>query len=143
EAAALRKIKVNAWTISDIDLIAVGGFSPLEGFMNEEDYRSVVERMRLKDGTVWSLPVTLSVDETEAESILPGDRIALVGEQDGTVYAIMSVESKYRVDQQVEAQNVFKTTDTAHPGVKKLFERSPVYIGGPIDVVNRPRPEKF
>lgn len=143
EAAALRKIKVNAWTISDIDLIAVGGFSPLEGFMNEEDYRSVVERMRLKDGTVWSLPVTLSVDETEAESILPGDRIALVGEQDGTVYAIMSVESKYRVDQQVEAQYVFKTTDTAHPGVKKLFERSPVYIGGPIDVVNRPRPEKF
>ncbi|GFR39450.1 sulfate adenylyltransferase [Insulibacter thermoxylanivorax] len=143
EAARLRKIPINNWTISDIDCIAVGAFSPLVGFMNQEDYSSVVDRMRLADGTVWSIPITLSFDEETAEAIELGERVALVGEKDGIIYAIMQVESIYEADQHHEAVQVYKTDDPAHPGVAKLFERSSVYAGGPITVLNRPQREKF
>lgn len=142
EAAELQSITVNAWTISDIDCIAVGAFSPLTGFMNEQDYRSVVEQMRLSDGTVWSIPITLSVEEDVAEKLQLGERVALIG-QDQTVYAILTVESIYQVDQHHEARKVFKTDDTEHPGVAKLLERSSTYVGGPITVLNRPKREKF
>jgi sulfate adenylyltransferase len=98
--------------------------------------------MRLADGTVWSIPITLAVEPDKAAALAPGQRVALVGEE-GVVYAVLSVESIYNVDQKVEAVNVFKTDDIEHPGVAKLFERSSTYVGGPITVLNRPVPEKF
>ncbi|KKO51432.1 sulfate adenylyltransferase [Paenibacillus sp. DMB20] len=139
----MASIKINAWTVSDLDLIGVGAFSPLQGFLNEEDYLSVVSSMRLADGTVWSIPVTLAVDESTASKLSLGQQAALVGEEDGVVYGVITVDSIYRVDQQEEAVKVFKTKDVEHPGVKKLYERSSLYVGGPIEVVNRPKPEKF
>ncbi|WP_336790766.1 sulfate adenylyltransferase [Paenibacillus sp. MMO-177] len=142
EAKFLNTIVINNWTVSDLDLIAVGAFSPLTGFMNEEDYRSVVERLRLADGTVWSIPITLAVEEAKAAELQTGTRAALVGE-DGVTYAIINVESIYNVDQKVEAINVFKTDDSAHPGVQKLLSRPSTYVGGAITVLNRPQPEKF
>ncbi len=142
EAATLQQLIINTWTISDLDLIGVGAFSPLTGFLNEEDYISVVHQMRLVNGLVWSIPITLSVEEEQASQLTIGERIALVGE-DGVVYAILSLESLYKADHQVEAWQVFKTTDEAHPGVQKLFARSSIYAGGPIQVVNRPVPERF
>lgn len=142
-AKELPTISINAWTISDLDLIGVGAFSPLEGFLNKEDYESVVHKMRLANGTVWSIPITLSVSEEQAEQLEVSKRVALVGEQDGVVYGLLDVQSVYKVDQAVEARNVFKTEDTEHPGVSKLFERSPYYVGGPVQVLNRPQPERF
>ncbi|OME87680.1 MULTISPECIES: sulfate adenylyltransferase [Paenibacillus] len=139
----LHKIPVNAWSISDLDLIGVGAFSPLQGFLNEQDYKSVVSSMRLSDGTVWSIPVTLAVDEFTAAKLVVGEKAALVGEEDGVVYGVIDVESVYQVDQQVEAVQVFKTDDPEHPGVKKLFERPSTYVGGPIQVLSRPQPERF
>ncbi|HWO54912.1 sulfate adenylyltransferase [Paenibacillus sp. FSL M7-1455] len=139
----LKQIRVNNWTISDLDLIGNGAFSPLEGFLNEEDYRSVVSTMRLADGTVWSIPVTLSVDETTAQGLNLGDQVALTGAEDGVVYAVLTVESVYEADQEEEALKVFKTSDLEHPGVKKLFERSPIYVGGSVKVLNRPQPARF
>jgi sulfate adenylyltransferase len=139
----LKQIRVNNWTISDLDLIGNGAFSPLEGFLNEEDYRSVVSTMRLADGTVWSIPVTLSVDETTAQGLSLGDQVALTGAEDGVVYAVLTVESVYEADQEEEALKVFKTSDLEHPGVKKLFERSPIYVGGSVKVLNRPQPARF
>jgi len=143
QAAGLKQLRVNAWTISDLDLIAVGAFSPLTGFMNEADYNSVVERMRLADGTVWSIPITLAVTPEVAGTLQTGESIALVGEEDNVVYAIMDVTSIYKVDQQNEAVKVFKTDDMAHPGVDKLFSRPSTYVGGPIQLLNRPKPKKF
>ncbi|MNM39954.1 Sulfate adenylyltransferase [compost metagenome] len=143
DAAGLKSIAINTWTISDLDLIGVGAFSPLTGFLNEEDYHSVVKNMRLANGTVWSIPITLSLGEEEAAALRIGERVALVGEEDGVVYGLLDVESIYKVDQQVEAQNVFKTTDPEHPGVAKLLARSTTYVGGSITVLNRPVPEKF
>ncbi|KPV57115.1 sulfate adenylyltransferase [Paenibacillus sp. A3] len=142
-AATLYSIKIDAWTISDLDLIGVGAFSPLTGFLGEQDYHSVVERMRLEDGTVWSIPITLAVEPQIASNLAIGQEAALVGAQDGIVYGIIEVQSIYHVDQRKEALNVFKTDDEAHPGVQKLFSRPSTYVGGPIQVLNRPKPDKF
>jgi sulfate adenylyltransferase len=141
-AATLPQLQVNTWTISDIDCIAVGAFSPLTGFMNEADYKSVVDKMHLANGLAWSIPVTLSVDKPFADNLMIGDQVALVG-ADEVTYAILDVESIYTVDQQHEAVNVFKTDDHAHPGVTKLFTRSNIYVGGDIQVLNRPQPAEF
>lgn len=142
-AGSLRKLAVNAWTLSDIDCIGVGAFSPLTGFLKEADYRSVLDRMRLADGTVWSIPVTLSVEEKTFEKLIIGEKLALTGAEDGVVYAILDVEEKYRIDCKEEAVKVFKTDDLGHPGVAKLFERPNTYVGGAITVVNRPKRHKF
>lgn len=143
QAKELQSISINTWTISDLDLIGVGAFSPLTGFLNEEDYRSVVHNIRLADGTVWSIPITLSVSEEESERLVIGEKVALVGEQDGIIYGLLDVGSIYKVDQKEEALNVFKTDDLEHPGVKKLYSRSPIYVGGEVTVLNRPKPERF
>ncbi|SDE57535.1 sulfate adenylyltransferase [Paenibacillus sp. UNCCL117] len=142
-AAGLHQLRINAWAISDLDLIGVGAFSPLTGFMGEQDYHSVVERMRLADGTVWSIPITLGVKEEEAASLKLGQEVALIGEHDGVIYGVITLSSIYQVDQYHEAVQVFKTDDLAHPGVQKLFTKPSTYIGGPVQVVNRPKPEKF
>lgn len=143
KAATLPQIFVDRRNISDIDLIAIGGFSPLTGFMNQEDYESVVERMRLKDGTVWSIPITLSVEPEARAQIEVGKPAALVGKDDNDVYAVIEVESIYEVDQKNEARKVYKTDEEEHPGVKKLYSYSNIYVGGPIHVLKRPQPERF
>ncbi|MEO3948020.1 sulfate adenylyltransferase [Gorillibacterium sp. CAU 1737] len=143
EAMSLPAIRIDRWTISDLDLIAVGGFSPLIGFMEEADYRSVVDRMRLANGTVWSLPITLPLEESEAEGLALGDRVALVGAEDGVLYAILELRSLYRGAVQEEAQKVFRTADEAHPGVRKLYARPALYAGGPVWVIHRKKPEAF
>ncbi|RCX13957.1 sulfate adenylyltransferase [Fontibacillus phaseoli] len=143
EAKELQSVKISTWAISDLDLIGVGAFSPLTGFLNEEDYRSVVHRMRLADDTVWSIPITLSVSEKESQALAIGEKVALVGEQDGIIYGLLKVGSIYTVDQKEEAKNVFKTANEEHPGVKKLYERSAIYVGGEVTVLNRPKPERF
>lgn len=135
-------ITVDKWTLSDLDCLAIGAFSPLAGFLEEADYHSVVETMRLANGTVWPLPVTLAVDESTADGIKPGDRVLLRGE-DGADYAVLHVRSCFVPDKQKEALHVFRTTDEAHPGVKKLLEKPNVYLGGPVEVWRRPKPELF
>lgn len=142
-AASLKQIRVNSWTISDLNLIGVGAFSPLVGFLDEKNYTSVVETMRLTNGTVWSIPVTLSIEPEVAATISIGEQVALIGEEDDVVYAILDATSIYKVDQQNEAIKVFKTDDMAHPGVDKLYSRSSTNIGGPIQLLNRPKPKKF
>jgi sulfate adenylyltransferase len=143
KAAGLVQIPINNWALSDLDLIAVGAFSPLTGFMNKSDYESVVERMRLANGLVWSIPITLGIERDLAATLSEGQDVALVGEQDGVVYAILTIESLYEVDQKHEAEKVFKTADEAHPGVQKLYTKPSTYIGGSVQVLNRKQPEKF
>ncbi|AJS60246.1 sulfate adenylyltransferase [Paenibacillus sp. IHBB 10380] len=143
EAKSWKKIAINTWTISDLDLIGVGAFSPLQGFLNEDDYRSVISSMRLADGTVWSIPITLAIDEATAASLSLNEQVALVGAEDDVIYGTLHVESIYNIDQEEEANQVFKTNDPEHPGVKKLQERSSIYVGGAIQVLNRPEPAKF
>ncbi len=143
KAKGLTKVLINGWAISDIDLIGVGAFSPLTGFMNEADYKSVLNTMKLSNGAVWSIPITLPVDEAAAKSLSIGEQIALVGEEDQVMYAVMNVESIYTVDLKEEAVKTYTTDDIEHPGVQKLLARPNTYVGGDIQVLNRPQPKKF
>ncbi|UOQ45399.1 sulfate adenylyltransferase [Halobacillus salinarum] len=132
-----KRIKISQWTISDLELVGIGGFSPLTGFMIKDDYENVVQNMRLADGTIWSIPITLPVSEDEAEEINIGEEIALVGEDDVT-YGTIVVKDKYTYDEKEEAEKVYGTIDEAHPGVKKVYEKGNIYLGGPITLLNRP-----
>lgn len=141
-AGAMPSIRINGRTLSDLELIGTGAFSPLRGFMSKEDYRSVLDTMRLADGTVWSLPITLPVSEAESDRLTPGAKAALIG-KDGLVYGVIDIESIYTVDLAEEAHKIFKTDDPDHPGVQKLYEQSPIYVGGAVEVLRRPEQRKF
>nr|WP_281270313.1 sulfate adenylyltransferase [Oceanobacillus arenosus] len=137
-----KELTVSKWTISDIELIGIGGFSPLRGFMSEKDFQSVVKNLRLSDGTIWSIPITLQVSKEEADLLDIRDRVALKGE-DGITYGVLTLEEKYTPDKKMEAQYVYGTTDEKHPGVKRLVESGEVYLAGPIVMVNRPSHQAF
>lgn len=141
-AKSLHSIILNQWSLSDLELIGIGGFSPLTGFMNQADYESVVENVHLKNGHVWSVPITLPVSQTEANNLEIGEQVALYGE-DGMLYGVLDLEEKYTYDKQKEAQHVYGTTDNAHPGVKKVYEKGEYYLAGPIKLINRPQHDAF
>lgn len=133
-AADLPRVVVTSHTLSDLYLIAVGGYSPLEGFMGRADYESVVESMKLANGLPWSVPVTLAVSAEQAAALAIGDEVALV-DDDGESAALLRVDEKYGWDREHEAERVYGTTDRAHPGVAKLDVMGDVLLAGPIDYV--------
>ena len=141
-APQLASLTLNPWSLSDLELIAIGGFSPLTGFMGEKDYHSVVENLHLSNGLVWSIPITLPVTEAQADELSIGDKVALYGE-DKQLYGVLTLEEKFTYDKENEAQKVYGTTETAHPGVQKVYEKGNVYLAGPIELVNRPKHDEF
>lgn len=136
-----KQIELSNMELSDLELLAVGAYSPLEGFVGKADYESILQSMRLANGLPWSIPITLAVDNSTAKKIAIGEKVRLV--QNSEVYGIIEVTEKYIPDKVVEAFKVYRTTDTKHPGVNKLYERPNVYIAGPIHLVKRPKKKKF
>jgi sulfate adenylyltransferase len=122
----------------DVELLMNGGFSPLKGFLGREDYESVLETMRLADGTLWPMPVTLDVSEAFADRVEPGQDIAL-RDAEGVILAILSVSDKWTPDKPREAEHVFGADDIAHPAVYHLHHvAGPVYLGGTITGIQPP-----
>ena len=144
EEGTLPEVKLNSREMSDLIMLAMGAFSPLQGFMGKEDYQKVVKEMRLKSGLIWPIPITLSVSKEEANNIKEGQRIALVNSDNHEVMASMLVEEKYSYDKRAEALQVFGTDDEKHPGAEKIYEQGEVYLGGPVKVFSEgDYPEKY
>lgn len=140
EAADLYARELSARELSDVLMITTGAYSPLTGFMTEQDYRSVVDRMRLASGLPWTIPVTLSLTEQDAGQVQAGDRIALAYE--GRPLAVMEVTDRFTRDKQHEARQVYRTDEDKHPGVAALYREGDVVIGGPIQTFGEfPEPE--
>lgn len=142
EARQLPVIVVSSLTTSDVELLGIGAVSPLTGFLTHYDYERVVTEMRLTNGQVWSIPITLPVDREFAASIKEGQRVALQ-EPDGHLLAIVTVQEKFDYDKQHEAREVFGTEDEKHPGVARLYKQGDVLLGGPIEVINLPSNRPF
>jgi sulfate adenylyltransferase len=130
----LEVVTLTAREVSDLDMLASGALSPLEGFLGREDYESVVESMHLAGGLPWALPVCLAVDAAPS-----GDRVALADER-GRKLAVLEVAEVYGYDREREAENCFRTIDDAHPGVARLYAQKPNYLAGRVTVFERPEP---
>jgi sulfate adenylyltransferase len=138
EAAGYPSWDLSQRQLCDLKLLLNGGFSPLTGFLAEQDYQEVVEAMRLLDGTLWPIPVTLDVSRKFIDGLRPGQRIGL-RDPEGFLVAAMTVASIWEPDRRREAQAVFGTTDEAHTGVDYLLNQThPVYLGGPLVGIARP-----
>jgi len=142
EAGKLPQLTLNTREISDLDLIATGAFSPLKGFMVQADYNQVVNQMRLANGLPWTLPITLAITSEEAEKVKKAAAVALT-DSNQKILAVMQVEDVYSYDKEKEAINVYRTTDTAHPGVNYLLKQGDYLVGGQIKVINRPVHQNF
>jgi sulfate adenylyltransferase len=124
--------------ICDLELICNGGFSPLKGFMRKADYESVCDKMRLADGTLWPMPITLDISKEFAEKLKPGTNVAL-RDAEGVMLAVITVDDIWEPNREAEAKKVFGTTDLTHPAVSYLMNQSkPIYIGGPVECLQLP-----
>ena len=141
QAKSLPKLSLSMRSLSDLEMLAVGAFSPLPGFMNRADYQSVVRNMRLTSGLPWSLPVTVTASKDQATTF-KDKQIALTDES-GMAIAIMDVEDTFDYDKEEEARLVYGTTEQAHPGVAALYEQAEISIGGPIRLFKRQQHVEF
>jgi len=142
EAGRMVEVPLNPRELADLEMISYGAMSPLEGFMVETDYRSVVDAMRLASGLAWSIPVALSAKTPEHERLDPGTQVALVDES-GRALAVMEVDDRYQVEHDYEAQMVLRTADEAHPGVQYLRSISNTYLGGKVHTIRQPEHRDF
>ena len=125
--------------ICDLELLLVGGFSPLRGFMNKDDYDACLKDMRLADGNLWPMPITLNVSRELAEGLSEGDQLAL-RDPEGVMLAVLTVGDVWEIDREAEAEAVFGTLDTTHPGVAHLMERTTEFaVGGTLEGIEPPQ----
>ncbi len=136
-AAGLPRVPLDERAMSDLELLAVGALSPLDGFMGRADYLAVVHGMRLAGGLPWTLPITLPVARATAAPLRDGAPVALVAPS-GDLLGILHLRERYAYDLREEARLVYGTEDPAHPGVAALMERGEVCLAGPVDLLNRP-----
>jgi len=136
ETRELPRLRLSSKEVSDLIMLAIGAFSPLEGFLNREDYNCVISEMRLTNGLLWPIPITISSSKEEADQLKEGQKITLVSSDSNEVVATMVIEDKYSYDKGKEAKQVFGTSDEKHPGVGKIFEQGEIYLGGPVQVIS-------
>ena len=136
----LPRVTLSPRQASDAEMVAVGAFSPLCGFMGQADYLEVVRNMHLASGAVWSLPVTLAVEDSIAATLSEGDEVAMQDEA-GQVLGTMVVEERFSYNKEEEARQVYRTTSDVHPGVASLYAQGPILLGGPIQFLALPQEE--
>lgn len=132
--AGLKRVALPQREQCDLELLAIGAMSPLKTFVDDKDFHSICEKMRLANGLPWSMPVTCSVDKATAETIELGSQIVLTDDQDRAL-AVLTVEEKYHHDKKLEAEKAYGTTDEAHPGVAVVLAQGDVCLSGPLEVL--------
>ncbi|MBI3661471.1 MAG: sulfate adenylyltransferase [Acidobacteria bacterium] len=135
-AEKLPRVPLNARQLSDVELIGIGAFSPLDGFMGKRDYDSVVNEERLANRLPWTIPVTLAVEEAQAKSLFGAQEVALT-DGNNQIMAVMQLEEVFRYDRDLEAQKVLLTASDTHPGVQYLKSVGDYCLAGPIHVLRR------
>ena len=136
KADFLPRVELDERAVSDLEMIAIGGFSPLQGFMNQDDYNRVVTEMRLANGIVWSIPITLSVTEAVATPLEEGGLVRLDNSR-GEFIGVLELTQKYTYDKQQEAINVYRTDDAKHPGVQVVYNQGSINLAGDIWLLQR------
>ena len=131
-AAHLKRVPLSSREVSDLFMLGMGAYTPLEGFMGEADWRGCCEHMTLENGLFWPIPITLSCTRYLGDEIAIGEDVALVDGDSDELLGILTVEEKYGIDRDFECSHVFRTNDAAHPGVAKVLEQGPVNLGGPV-----------
>jgi sulfate adenylyltransferase len=145
-AAGLRKVPMTTRETSDLIMMAIGAFTPLDGFMGRDDWKGSCESYVLpsKGNLFWPIPITLSASDDVAVGIAPGEEVALWDTETETIVGTMKVTEKYGIDKEYECKQVFRTADPAHPGVKKVMEQGPVNLAGPVKALSESYyPEMF
>ncbi len=132
-AKSLPQLTISSREEGDIVMMGIGGFTPLDGFMNKADWQGVCDNMTMESGVFWPIPVTLSTDD---EDVKAGDEVALVSSKTGDIVATMNVTEKYTIDKEHECETVYKTTEMAHPGVVMVMEQGKYNLAGPIKVLS-------
>lgn len=141
KANELPRVQIDDRAFSDLVMIAIGGFSPLNGFMEQKDYERVVEEMRLVNGLPWSVPVTLSVTAEVAEPLKEGSWVRL-DDANGRFVGVLELTQKYQYSKTHEAVNVYRTDEDKHPGVKVVYEQGEINLAGPVWLLTRdPHPQ--
>ncbi|PYS73892.1 MAG: sulfate adenylyltransferase [Acidobacteria bacterium] len=141
KATTLPKVQLSSRQVSDLLMLAIGGYSPLDGFLNEADYTSVRDHMKLVNGVVWPIPVTLAVSTDVADGLKGPSEVSLY--DDDHLLGILHITEKFTYDKEREAQAVYGTTDRAHPGVAALLAQGDWLLAGPISLLNRPANTSF
>jgi sulfate adenylyltransferase len=145
-ARSMPGVYLTPMAVSDLELVAVGAFSPLTGFMSSAVYQTVLDDMRLPNGLAWTIPVTLAVTRAEADALSEGQEVALIertASGDDNIMGILELAEKYECDREEEAQKVYLTTDTAHPGVARLYQEGDVLLAGDVFLLDRPSTIEF
>ncbi|MBT7956878.1 MAG: sulfate adenylyltransferase [Rhodospirillaceae bacterium] len=134
-AEELKKLPMTSCEVCDLLLLSMGAYTPLDGFMGEEDWRGVCQDMKLTDGVFWPIPITVSAAQALADQIEIGEDVALLDGETQQIMAILTVEDKYSPDLTLQCEKVFGTADESHPGVAKVMAQPPVNLGGSVKVI--------
>ncbi len=135
-AETLPKVTITSREAGDIYMLGIGGFTPLDGFMNHADWKGVCDSYKMESGLFWPIPVTISTDSATADNTHEGSDVALFDEESGNIVATMTVTEKYGIDKEHECMSVYKTTDLEHPGVQMVMDQGEVNLAGPIKVLS-------
>ncbi|HEX7343681.1 MAG TPA: sulfate adenylyltransferase, partial [bacterium] len=136
KARTLPKVMMASREVGDLIMLGIGGFTPLDGFMGQDDWKGVCANMKMKSGLFWPIPITLSTDKATADGIKVGSEVALVNSEDNEIMGTMKVTEKYGIDKEFECKNVFRTTDPNHPGVKMVMEQKEINLAGPVKALS-------
>ena len=127
-AQNLKRIPLDSRAVSDVFMLAMGAYTPLDGFMGHDDWRGSCADMKMANGTFWPIPITLPVAKDIADSVAAGEEVALADAESGDILAVMTVREKYATDKKLEAEHVYRTLDPKHPGVAKVFAQGDINL---------------